>query len=49
MSGEMTPLPHATNLPINLLAGCFKNTSATYRFNWLLAILDAFGKGLASI
>jgi hypothetical protein len=32
--------PHPT-LPTHHLAACFNNTSATYKFYWLLAILDA--------
>jgi len=32
--------PFESNLPINRLAACFNNTSATYKFYWLLAILD---------
>lgn len=35
--------PDAT-LPIHRLAACFNSTSATYKFYWLLAILDAVRK-----
>ncbi|MBN2173284.1 MAG: HNH endonuclease, partial [Bacteroidales bacterium] len=34
-------LPINSALPINLLAACFNNTSATYKFYWLLSILQA--------
>jgi hypothetical protein len=33
-------LPYQSNLPVPLLAACFKNTSATYKFYWFLAILN---------
>ncbi|QNL47890.1 hypothetical protein H8S90_13785 [Olivibacter sp. SDN3] len=32
--------PINNDLPIHHLAACFNNTSATYKFYWLLAILD---------
>lgn len=32
-------LPYQDNLPVHLLAGCFNNTSATYKFYWFLAVL----------
>lgn len=32
--------PADNGLPINRLAACFNNTSATYKFYWLLAILE---------
>jgi len=34
-------LPGSKELPINLLAACFNKTSATYKFYWLLSILQA--------
>lgn len=34
-------LPDSKELPINLLAACFNNTSATYKFYWLLSIIQA--------
>ena len=37
----MSSLPANSTLPISLLAACFNNTSATYKFYWLLSILDA--------
>lgn len=36
----MHAFPSDRELPINHLAACFNNTSATYKFYWLLAILD---------
>lgn len=36
-------LPYQEDLPVHLLAGCFNNTSATYKFYWFLAILDRVG------
>ena len=38
-------LPYSSAVPINLLASCFNSTSATYKFYWLLAILDAAEEG----
>ncbi len=32
-------------MPINLLAGCFNNTSATYKFYWLLSIVQSIESG----
>ena len=37
---EIMNFPLEQNLPIQLLASCFNNTSATYKFYWLLSILD---------
>lgn len=36
----MIPFPQHNDLPISRLAACFNNTSATYKFYWLLAILE---------
>ena len=33
-------LPKSSNLPVNLLAACFNNTSSTYKYYWLLSILQ---------
>jgi len=33
-------LPNSNELPVNLLAACFNNTTSTYKFYWLLAILQ---------
>lgn len=38
-------LPKSNGLPINLLAACFNNTSATYKYYWLLSILQAVEEG----
>jgi hypothetical protein len=37
----MQQFPNDKNLPIEKLAACFNNTSATYKFYWLLSIVDA--------
>lgn len=36
----MIELPHSQNLPINLLSAVFNKTTATYKFYWLLAIVE---------
>ena len=33
-------LPESNQLPVNLLAACFYSTSATYKYYWLLSILQ---------
>lgn len=33
-------LPYDKNLPINKLAACFNNTAATYKYYWLLSIIQ---------
>jgi hypothetical protein len=38
-------LPESKELPVNLLAACFNKTNATYKFYWLLAILQAVENG----
>lgn len=38
-------LPESKDLPINLLAASFNKTSATYKFYWLLSILQSVEKG----
>lgn len=38
-------LPSSHNLPINLLSACFNKTSATYKFYWLLSILQSVETG----
>lgn len=38
-------LPTSTELPINLLASCFNSTSATYKYYWLLSILQEVENG----
>ncbi|EOR96254.1 hypothetical protein ADIARSV_0489 [Arcticibacter svalbardensis MN12-7] len=42
-------LPYQENLPVNLLAACFNNTSATYKFYWFLSILERVELGETSI
>ena len=37
----MHHLPNDKNLPIEKLAACFNSTSASYKFYWLLSIVDA--------
>ncbi len=41
----MQQLPYDKNLPIEKLAACFKNTTATYKFYWLLSIIEALEDG----
>lgn len=38
-------LPSSTNLPVNKLAAVFKNTSATYKFYWFIAIIELVEEG----
>lgn len=42
-------LPSQPNLATNLLAACFNNTSATYKFYWFLAILNRVEQGEVAI
>jgi len=42
-------LPDHDNLPVHLLAGCFNNTSATYKFYWFLALLERVEQGETKI
>ena len=39
------PLPHRPGLPIALLTASFNNTSATYKYYWLLSILSELEEG----
>ncbi|WP_244215232.1 hypothetical protein [Pedobacter miscanthi] len=39
------PLPQRPGLPIALLAASFNNTSATYKYYWLLSILSELEEG----
>ena len=41
----MHPLPTNDHLPIGNLVACFNNTTATYKFYWLLSILDQIERG----
>ena len=38
-------IPKSNGLPVNFLAACFNNTSATYKYYWLLSILQAVEEG----
>lgn len=42
-------LPHSNALPVSKLAASFGNTSATYKFYWLLAILELVEEGQVTI
>jgi hypothetical protein len=42
-------LPESNHLPVNHLASCFNNVSATYKFYWLLSILQEFENGVRQI
>jgi len=42
-------LPTSKELPIKKLAACFNNTSATYKFYWLLSILQEVERGKTKI
>jgi hypothetical protein len=41
----MVHLPKNKNLPVHLLAACFNNTTATYKFYWLLSIIQSVESG----
>lgn len=41
----MNQLPKSNSLPVNLLAVCFNNTSATYKYYWFLSILQEVENG----
>lgn len=38
-------LPHSQNLPIHKLASVFNSTSATYKFYWLIALIELVEEG----
>lgn len=38
-------LPQQLNLPVHILASCFNNTTATYKFYWFLSIIQALEVG----
>ncbi len=46
---EMSNLPDSKELPINILAACFNKTSATYKFYWLISILEEIEMGQSKI
>ena len=42
-------LPKSDNLSVNALASSFLNTSATYKFYWLLGIIEQVEKDIIKI
>jgi hypothetical protein len=42
-------LPSSKDLPVNILAACFNNTVATYKFYWFLSIIQAVEDGKKTI
>lgn len=38
-------LPHDHKISVSILSSCFRNTSATYKFYWLLAIIESIEVG----
>lgn len=42
-------LPNSESLPVHILAACFKKTSATYKYYWLLSILQEVENGESTI
>lgn len=38
-------LPHSLTVPVNLLAQCFNDKAATYKFYWFLSVLQETEKG----
>ena len=42
-------LPNSTNLPINKLASVFSSTTATYKFYWLIALIELIEEGNVKI
>lgn len=42
-------LPFSEKLPINLLSSVFNNTTATYKFYWFIALVEAVEKGKTTI
>ena len=42
-------IPSFNGLPVNLLAACFNNTSATYKYYWFLSILQSIEDGKTRI
>lgn len=41
----MNSFPTYATLPVRCLAACFNNTSATYKFYWLLAVIECVEEG----
>lgn len=42
-------LPHSQNLPIHKLSSVFNSTSATYKFYWLIALIELVEEGTIEI
>ncbi len=42
-------IPHSHDLPTPKLAAAFSNTSATYKFYWLISIIEEVEQGSATI
>jgi 5-methylcytosine-specific restriction endonuclease McrA len=42
-------LPYREGLPVNHLAACFNNTSATYKYYWFISILETVEMGTTMI
>lgn len=42
-------IPKSNELPVNLLAACFNNTTTTYKYYWLLSILQEVENGSQTI
>ena len=38
-------LPHDLKVSVSKLSSCFRNTSATYKYYWLLAIIESVEAG----
>ncbi len=38
-------LPDSQKIPVNLLAACFNNKVATYKYYWLLSIIESIERG----
>ena len=38
-------LPHDLKVSVSKLSSCFRNTSATYKYYWLLAIIESIEAG----
>ncbi|MBK8707883.1 MAG: hypothetical protein IPN30_05240 [Flavobacteriales bacterium] len=45
----MTALPEHPQLTIDRLAGVFRATTSTYKYYWLLALLDVVGEGRTTV
>lgn len=45
----MMKLPEDVGLPVNLLSSSLNNTSATYKYYWLLSIIECAEEGIVNI